>query len=145
MKYVAGNITVDLPDEWEDASIYSYMTKDEALSLRVAHHTLAESATATSLLEDHKQRLGSLGSAKELERVQQSVRGVAVEWVALDIRRDGSAEPSTEGRSAARLLAANPGAGRGVVVTLLGPAGREEELSRVWKRILDGLDFTPGR
>jgi hypothetical protein len=142
MKLIAGDVTLDLPSGWEDMSTYSYGTADESLSVRVVHLSTSAAVSNASLLEDARELMDSLGSARETQRAPFTIGQVPAEWVALEVTKEQSAEPDQERTSFVRMLVARPVPERAVMVTLLGNAGQRAQMDGVWNQLLAGLRFS---
>jgi hypothetical protein len=142
MKLIAGDVTLDLPSGWEDMSTYGYGTPDESLSVRVAHLATSAAVSNAVLLEDARERMASLGSARETRRVPITIGEVPAEWVAIEVTKEQSAEPDQEGTAFVRMLVARPVPERAVMITLLGTAEQRAQMDGVWSQLIAGLRFS---
>lgn len=152
MRFEAGELSLELPDTWQDISDYNYVNEDESITLHVARLLVAETLTASALLGDQKQRMDGFGKVQELQRMTQQIDLVTAEWAELGVSKRQQSDEEEDGnhvnvRLLCAILARDPNGragipgNRAIVATLTFPSARQAEAERLWTQMLSSFRF----
>jgi hypothetical protein len=143
MRTRAGEMRVQLPDDWADASEYAYCSPEESASLRISRLKVVPASTPRGLLADKLDGLSALGQVTISAQEELSVdhRPAAAAHVIIEFEYSAKTEGKTVSR--AKILVVKPDEGHAVCAVLIERDLNEFAMKEVWTDFLENLKFHP--
>ncbi len=144
MQTIAGDMIVNLPDNWADSTEYVYFSPDEECSLRISRLRVAPETTPQILLEDRLERIAILGKVTVVSRGEILVDAQPASYAFLTISDEDSQTAREKNSTIARLLVVKSGIIHAVCAILADTSSGKTDFVEIWDEFLKNLKFQRG-